>query len=312
MKKLILSMLALGSAAYVNAQTPAAVPNGDMENWSSNPTLNEPQEPTGWVSENVFCSPLLHPTDPVSVTKYTTAPFLHTASCQIQTVVVPTSGNPAYPTLADTVGTLVLGSVTATAPYLLPGAPYTDKPQTFSYETQYTPASGTDSAYVVVQLTKRVSGVRTIVAMNAMNIPPSSVWTANSFSLSYINPALTPDSLTIVFTSSYNRKKAAPGSVLLIDALAFTGINGIQEYQNLVHFSTYPNPANSELNLNTEAGKVNLVNITDISGRVIETIHITSDHTVLNTGTYGAGLYLYTALSKEGTVQARGKFNVSK
>ncbi|MFI5148792.1 MAG: T9SS type A sorting domain-containing protein [Bacteroidia bacterium] len=317
MKKLILSMLAISGAAYVNAQTPAAVPNGDMETWGSTAPLNEPQEPTGWVSENVFCSSFMNPADPVSVTKYTSSPFLHTASAQITTVNISPSactgcGNPTYPAVADTVGMLLLGTVKTSAPYLVPGAPYTDKPQTFSYETQYTPASGSDSAYVVVQLTKRVGGVRTIISQNAVNIPPSSVWSAHSFSLNYTNPTLVPDSVTIIFTSSYNRKKAAPGSVLLVDALAFTGINGIQEYPNLVHFSTYPNPANTELNLNTDAGKVDLVTITDMSGRTIETVHITSDHTVMNTGKYDSGLYLYTAFNKEGVIQARGKFNVTK
>jgi|GEM_PF-1440455 hypothetical protein len=315
MKKLLLSMLVLGTATVMNAQSPVA--NGDMETWSSS-AFSEPQEPTGWVSENIACSPALKPADPVSVTKYTSSPFLHTASAQITTVDISTSsscpscGNPLPGSIPDTIGVLILGSITTSAPYIIPGAAYTSKPQTFSFESQYTPANSLDSAYVVVQLSKNVAGVHTLIAQNAVEIPPSSVWAAHSFSLNYTNYSLTPDTLTIVFTSSYNRKHAAPGSTLLIDALTFTGINGIQEFQNLVKFDTYPNPSNSELNLNTDAGKVSLVNICDMSGRTIETLAITSDHTTVNTSSFAAGLYIYHAVNKDGVVQARGKFSVTR
>ncbi|HXC05329.1 MAG TPA: T9SS type A sorting domain-containing protein [Bacteroidia bacterium] len=313
MKKGVLSILILGIAVLAKAQSPAAQPpNAGMEVWGSNPTLNEPQEPTGWVSENVFCSAFIGPTNPVSVTQYAPA-FAGSHAAQIKTVVIPppSSNNPAYPTIPDTVGELVLGTVQISSPYLLAGAAYTDKPMTFTFQSKYT-AVGLDSAYVVIRLSQYSGGVRNIIALNAVNIPPSAAYTAQSFNLTYFNSGIFPDSLAIAFYSSYHRKDARANSVLVIDSLHFSGTVGIEEYQNLVHFNTYPNPAHSVLNITTDAKLVDHVSVCDLSGRLVENVRISSDYTVLNTSNYPAGMYMYNAINKEGVIQARGKFSVTK
>jgi hypothetical protein len=310
MKKLLLAIYTMGSAALTYAQSPAQIPNSGMENWSSNSTLNEPVEPTGWFSENIFCSPALHPTDPVSVTKYTPA-FAGNFSAQIKTVVIPSSGNLNYPTIPDTLGELVLGTVQFSSPYLFPGAAYTSKPMTLSFESMYTPV-GSDSAYAVIQLSKWTTS-RQIISFNTYRIPPSGVFTPNTFNLTYLISTLFPDTINIAFTSSANnRHNARGGSILVIDGLNLTGTVGIEEYQNNVHFSTYPNPANTELNITTDASLVDHMNICDLSGRVIASMHVSADHTVINTSTYPAGMYVFNAISKEGVIQARGKFSVTR
>jgi len=310
MKKLILSITALCAVYLSNAQSPAPVPNGGMETWGQNATLNEPQEPTGWVSANVFCSALLGGTaNPVSVTQLTPA-FTGSFSAQIKTVHLTT--NPAYPSLSDTLGVLVLGAIKPATPYLVSGAPYTSKPLTFSFESMYTPM-GTDSAYFTISLTKWTGTSRTIVTSNAAQILPSATWTSNTVTLNYLNTTTIPDTLIINFTaSSYKRGNARPGSVLDLDALAFSGINGIAEYSNNVSFNAYPNPANSILNLVTDARQIESVNVYDITGKSVDAIKITADHTQLNTSAYASGLYFYSAVSKSGEAVARGKFTVSR
>jgi hypothetical protein len=311
MKKLILSITVLATAYIVNAQTQP--PNAGMETWGA--TVNEPVEPTSWVSANVLASPLVtfpNPNpNPTSVTQATTAPapFAGTYSAKITSVVLTT--NPAYPSVPDTAGSLLLGSVKTSAPFLISGTPYTDRPITFTFQSAYT-AVGPDAASVFVQLSKwnTASATRTIITQDAAVIAPGAAFSLNTINLTYLNSTTIPDTLQIVFSASATRANARPGSVLLIDGLAFTGINGIKEYQNLVKFSTYPNPANSILNLVTDARRVEKLSIMDITGREIEALKITSDRTVLSTSAYNAGMYIYTALNSQGEIVARGKFNV--
>jgi hypothetical protein len=317
MKKSILTLAALGVACMIQAQTPAQPPNAGMETWGS--ALNEPKEPTGWVSENALASPVLtfpNPNpNPTSVTQDNTAPapFAGLYSAKITTVVVTT--NPGYPTIPDTVGYLILGSVKTSPPYLIPGAPYTSKPLTFTFESMYTPVGG-DAAGVSVQLSKwdatTTPPSRIVIATAVSVIAPSSVFTLNSLNLTYLNQTAVPDTLQLSFSSSATRSGARPGSELVLDGLAFTGINGIQEYKNAVSFNAYPNPASSEINLVTSSKEVSLVNVYDITGRELEALKITSDHTVLNTASYTTGIYFYSATNSKGEILARGKFNVVK
>jgi hypothetical protein len=314
MKKLILSVSILAAAYTVNAQTQP--PNAGMDTWSSG-SLQEPQEPTGWVSANVLASPLLtfpNPNpNPTSVTADNSAPapFAGAFSAKIVTVVL--TSNPAFPTVADTLGTLMLGSVKTSTPYLLPGVSYTDKPLTFSFQSAYT-AVGPDAATVFVQLSKwntaSTPASRTIITQDAAVIAPSSTFMNNSFNLTYLNGTVIPDTLQIIFSASATRANSRAGSTLLIDALAFTGINGIHEYTNSVKFSTYPNPSSAVLNLVTDSKHVDKLSILDITGREIEAVKITADHTMLNTSSYTAGVYIYTAMNSQGEIVARGKFNV--
>ncbi len=309
MKKILLSLTALCAVILVNAQTQP--PNAGFETWGS--SLGEPQEPTGWVSENVLASPLLttpNPNpNPTSVTQYTPAQT-GSFSCQVVTKVI--TYNPAYPALADTMGALILGKVSTSSPYLLAGIAYTDRPNTFSFESMYTPV-GSDSAWAYVALTKWTGSSRSIIASNYSDIPPSATWMPRSFTLNYLSTTVVPDTLQITFySSSLKRHSMMPGSTLVLDALAFSGYMGVNEYQNIVKFNTYPNPAGSVLNINTDAKKVEMLNVYDITGKVVQTLNITADHTVVNTESFNAGMYFYCATNKAGETLARGKFNVAR
>ncbi len=314
MKKLILSMTVFAAVYTINAQTQP--PNAGMENWSSSP-LNEPKDPTGWVSENVLASALLTfpatNTNPTSVTQDNVAPAPFAGSFSAKIVTVVTTTNPGYPSIPDTSGSLFLGSVSTTSPYVFPGLAYTDKPMTFSFQSAYVP-SGADVASVSVRLTKwntaTTPASRTTISQDLVVIPASATFMPNSFNLTYLNTTTFPDTLQIMFNACGTRNMAKPGSTLIIDQLAFTGISGIQEYKNNVRFSTYPNPANSILNLVTDSKQVENLSVYDITGRVIETMKITSDRTVLNTSSYTAGIYFYSAVNNQGEIVARGKFNV--
>jgi hypothetical protein len=316
MKKTILTFIALGAVYLVQAQTPTQPPTAGMETWASDPTFREPKDPVGWVSTNALASPLLtfpNPNpNPTSVTQDSVTPFSGKYSAKITSVKMTT--NPAYPSVPDTVGNLLLGSIKASAPFLISGIPYTDKPVSFSFQYKYAPV-GPDAAGVFVQLSKWSTVApagRIIIASGVAPLPATSTYSPISFSLNYLNTTTFPDTLQIAYSSSYVRANARPGSVLEVDGLAFTGISGIQEYKNTVRFSAYPNPANAEINLLTDSKEVSLVSICDITGRQIDAIKVISDHTVLNTGSYTNGIYIYSAMNAKGEIIARGKFNVIK
>jgi hypothetical protein len=309
MKKLLLPLAVLAAAFSINAQTQPA--NGGMETWGA--TYSEPQEPTNWVSANILASPLLtapNPNNnPTSVTQYTPA-FAGSFSAQIKTVVL--TYNPAYPSLPDTMGALILGAVTTSTPYLLAGHPYTDRPNTFMFESMYTPVSD-DSAWVYVQLSKWSGSSRTIIAQNIANIPVSGSFSAQSFVLSYLDMTTVPDTLQISFYSSKARRHGMrPGSILVVDGIGFSGFMGINEYKNDVKFNTYPNPAGAVLNISTDSRKVDVLNIYDITGKAVDAFAVTADRTQLNTGSYAPGMYFYCAANKAGEIVARGKFNVTR
>jgi hypothetical protein len=307
MKKALLTLTALCAVFTINAQTQP--PNAGMEIWGS--SIGEPQEPTSWVCENFLASPALTSPNPnpTSVTQYTPA-FAGSFSAAIKTVVL--SYNPGYPGLPDTMGVLILGKVQGTAPFLLAGIPYTDRPNAFAFETMYTPVLD-DTAFVNVQLSKWSGTSRTIIASNVAYISPSTSFMPQSFTLNYLTMTVVPDTLQISFFSSKARRHGMrPGSVLVVDGLAFSGFMGISEYKNTVSFAAYPNPANSFLNLTTDSRKVDLVNIYDITGKIVETLPVTVDHTQLNTGNYAPGMYFYCANNKTGETVARGKFQVTR
>lgn len=302
MKKIALSLIAAGFATCAMAQMQP--PNAGMEAWSQ--VVNEPQDPTGWISANVFY--LFSSTNPTSVVQAGTPDnYQGTYSAKITTVKL--ASNPAPGTIPDTIGYLLNGSVTFTSPYLHPGSPYTSRPQTLAFASKYMPVGG-DSAYVDVILTKWTGTSRTIISTTHHGILNNPAYVVQNVTLNYQNAVLFPDTMTITFNASGGLTHHHLGSVLYVDALAFSGSNGIEEYANSVGFSVYPNPAVSEITLMTDARKVSVVTISDMAGRVIESLKVTNDRTHVMTDTYSKGMYIYQALNSQGDLVARGKFSV--
>jgi hypothetical protein len=303
MKKLLFTLFALGTVAYANAQ--AQPPNPGMEAWSS--VFTEPQDPTNWISANVFY--VYSSTNPTSVFQAPTPNnYQGTYSAKITTVKL--ASNPAPGNIPDTIGYLLNGTVGFSSPYLKPGSPYVSRPQTLTFAAKYTPAVAGDSAYVDVALTKWNGSSRTTIASNHQGIITSATYIVQNVSINYQSATLFPDTMIITFNSSGGLHNHHLGSALWVDALAFSGTNGIEEYTNAVGFSTFPNPAVSEMTILTEAKKVSFVNVYDMTGRQIEVIKVTGDHTTVNTESYNKGMYIYQAMNSEGAIMARGKFNV--
>jgi hypothetical protein len=87
---------------------------------------------------------------------------------------------------------------------------------------------------------------------------------------------------------------------------------GVNEYTSATEVNVYPNPAKDMINFEVDANVASSIQIYDITGRVIETIRITVDRSVINTSGYANGSYTYSILDRSNAILNRGKFNVVK
>ncbi len=87
---------------------------------------------------------------------------------------------------------------------------------------------------------------------------------------------------------------------------------GVNEFTAASSENIYPNPAQNEINILADASKQKSIQITDIAGRLIETITITNNLTTLNTSAYANGLYTFSIIGKDNATANRGKFSISK
>lgn len=310
MKKQLLSLFAVAALAI----TASAQPNSGFETWST--TAGEDQQPTGWVSYNVFTSFLVDPsnTNPTSVTQ---APspnnYLGTYSAKITTVQLVT--NPASATLPSTAGILMAGSVTAVSPYIRAGFAYASRPQTMSYAAKYNPANG-DSAYAFMLLTKwnTLTMSRDTVAAGYDLIPATiPAYQVRTIAMTY-DPALStviPDTCQIFFSSSMVANPQV-GSELWVDAVQFSGYVGVNESTLNTGVNVYPNPSSTVTNFTFTSDEAFQVVISDVTGREVNRLMITNKNAKLNSSMMAAGTYTYSVITKENEVMSRGKFSVAQ
>lgn len=309
MKKKLLTILSLAAVTAAVAQT---IPNSGFENWSQ--MLGEDQQPTGWISYNIFTAPLIDAgnTNSASVTQAGSPDnYQGTYSAKITTVTLVT--NPDQANIPNTAGILMAGAVSFSSPYMLAGYASTGRPATLDYAAKYTPV-GTDTASCIVMLTKWNGTGRDTIAWG-LDYMPNAVasYTMRTVTLNH-NPALLgvfPDTCTILFSaSSYTSPQV--GSALWVDALAFSGYVGINEPVNHDGVSVYPNPSNSSTWFDFVSEEAAGLIVYDMTGREVNRTDITGKRARINSAELPAGVYSYSVISTDGQIMSRGKFSVSQ
>lgn len=311
MKKVILSLLAFTSIS-ATAFSQAIAPNAGFENWSSQ--IGEDQEPTGYISYNVFTAAIFDPgnTNPTSVTQAGSPNnYQGTYSAKITTIDLVT--NPNSMTVPNRAGMLMTGYANFTAPYLHPGFGSQQRPQTFSYYTKYTP-SGADTMWCFVQLSHWNGSSRDTIAegidWSATAIPS---YAQRTVSLVY-NPAQMnnfPDTITILFSASSTYAPQA-GSVMYVDALTFSGYVGVNEQSENNMVDVYPNPTSTTTTFDVSSDNASNVIVYDMTGREVNRVSILNKKAVLDSYKMSSGIYSYSIINKDGEVLSRGKFTVSE
>lgn len=304
MKKLLLSLSAV-IALSIGAK--AQTPSYNMENWANVQFSTTQQDPVGWASFNILVAAGM----PQSVYKVTSAPYEGSTSAKIVTRKLPSFPPvPGY----DTVGLLVLGSISAgSPPTIIYGTPYTGRPAMVNFATKYYSPS-LDTGWVRVDLTKYVSGSTVVLATGTWrtSATDSMNWTARTIDLSsaYTSTTLTPDSMKI-YCSSSSLFRPKVGSSLWVDAFTFNGwvsTNDIDGVKNSV--SVYPNPADNLLSLECTVAS-SVVEVTDIAGRRIGSYAMKGNKAEINTSDFSKGFYIYQVMDKNNKILNRGKFEVA-
>ena len=210
MKKLL---LALALLAGLSAAAQAPIPNGDLETWTGTALQ---RRPTGWQTTSDLLAAIGFPVPVNNVTRVTPG-HGGTYAAQLATVNNALAGTvPAY---------LFLGTalnLNASGAALPGGIAYTTRPARLEFWYKLTgPAAATDSAAVVVQLTRTVGGVASIIADTSFIFSAAApAYTLASLPLRY-RSAATPDTLRLVFTSGSGANPTV-GTTLTIDDVAMT------------------------------------------------------------------------------------------
>jgi hypothetical protein len=98
------------------------------------------------------------------------------------------------------------------------------------------------------------------------------------------------------------------GALKQVQWLQSLPLAGINEYAAATPVNVYPN----EINFNVDPTKVSMVEIFDISGRMIKSFTVNAVNTLVNTSNLANGMYSYSVLGKDKTVLNQGKFTVIK
>ncbi len=101
------------------------------------------------------------------------------------------------------------------------------------------------------------------------------------------------------------------GMVSYVEWLKSFPVTGINELAGTA-LRVYPNPAQNVIHISTDKTKASSIQISDITGRVVDIYAITADVTTINISAYADGLYNYIVTGAENRLMSRGKFTVVK
>jgi len=312
MKKNLLGVLLIAGIWAVPA---AAQTNAGFETWAVNPTLQQPEEPTTWITANTFASPVLtfpNPNpNPTSAFKAPT-PDNYAGTYSLRLVTVNLAYNPDTSSIPNTLGFAFQGSIVTTPSISLKDRiPFTGRPSNISFAAKYTP-SGIDTAWCYIELTKWNGSSRDIIGDMSIPIPASTSYQNFGVPIFYY-PAfmnMFPDSMHLSFSSS-SLYAPQPGSTLWADQVALTGWTGVQDVsgmQTLV--SAFPNPASESISITAETENAASVIIYDGIGRTAGVYPMNDKKALIPVSSFKLGNYFYSVTDKNGQVMAGGTFTV--
>ncbi len=315
MKKLLLtSMVLFGCCGSFFSQAF----NGGFETWGA--TANEPIQPTGWITANLFASPFLtlpNPNPNPTSAFQSTNPNIYMGMYSLRLVTVELQYNPSPTTIPDTLGACITGSFTMIPTFTMKDRiNFTGRPAMLDFAAQYTP-NGVDTASIFVQLTKWNTSTtsRDIVMEMWFPIAPGSTWNNYTVPLttSYLMPIL-PDSMSVAITASgYYAPQL--GSQLHIDNVSFSGYVGVDENDKTELVSVYPNPASESLTVDASSlnADLSLIEIMDVNGKVVMSQSMKNVNSLtVDIRTLPAGNYSYVIRGIQGIGMGNGKFTVVK
>ncbi len=102
------------------------------------------------------------------------------------------------------------------------------------------------------------------------------------------------------------------GAVKRVQWLMQAPTVGISENNEIASGAAFPNPAQNEITILTDASKQKSIEVFDMTGRKIESFLVTNNLTRINSSAYANGMYSYSITNKDNAIIYKGKFAISK
>lgn len=290
MKKLSCTLILFWSL-YVHSQNP--VPNPGFETWID---YGPYEDPDSWNSFNESTWPF----GGVTAKKDSGT---HSGALAVKLITIG-HNNTIIP------GVLCTGSLSFADASCSGGFPVNIPYANFTGFYKYLPVSG-DSSVMFAMLTKwnTISGARDTIADATLLGELEDNYTYFSIPFNY-HSAETPDSGQIVLSSTKYLFNATPGSFLIVDDLAFSGVVGIDEISP-VAAKIFPDPADELLQLQVSSVlHVKSIDVIDCFGRMMQSNYLLNSPGIISTKQFPGGIFFYKMLDENRRVVASGKFVV--
>ena len=300
---MIKKLLSLSAMAALISTTVVAQTNMGFETWG--PTTTSPSNPTGWETFNTS-----NFGGPDGTTQETADPGAGSISAKMVTM----TGFAALTGGADTIAGLLALNGDLLGGNLIGGVAYTQKPISMDLLFKSAPVGG-DTCVFFAQLQHYDIGSSTTVvdgqAVFTINLTVP-VWTSFNVPFNYFTTD-TPDTLIIFAASStggtISSGLPSPGSTFWLDGLVINNPVGVKEITNVERIAAYPNPASSSIKIALNDTKATSIKITDITGKTIKSVNVSSNVVNVNVENLPIGLYIYQVMNSNDVVYT-SKFNV--
>ena len=129
----------------------------------------------------------------------------------------------------------------------------------------------------------------------ALSIASGTVWNLNTI------PAFTaPADGIYYFGFNDNSASTATAVNMRLDTFSFTSVLGTNDFLSN-NFSVYPNPANNVINFsNNENAIVNLIEMTDMNGRVVKSFKVNATEGQVSVNDLATGIYMMKISTDQG------------
>jgi len=289
------------ATSFLFGQNP--IPNPGFENWTTHTGLSSYETPDNWATLNQLTSLA----GQYTATKVTPG---HSGNWAIKLQGITITGIGTVPGLLST------GQINNTNFSASGGFPINYKPLLFNGYYKYDLSAGLDTATIAVLETmwNTSTGKRDTVGIGGTTFATNKgSWTSFTAIIIPINNEI-PDTVSIVFLSG-SFTSANPGALFLDDLSFFPASSGVNELNISNHFSLYPNPSsNNNVNIRFDDFETNPSSliISDLTGRILNTISLKDHLTTLNTSNYADGIYYYQLIDKDNKNLLNGKFTIIK
>lgn len=300
MKKSLLTILIGITASGVNAQT--QMPNGGFENWDSETILFHTfQEPVDY-NTSTQCTAILN------ISPVTQSTDAHSGSYSARLETLSGGGNIRANGVMSTAEIICLASSGGQEG----GYAYTDEfPDQLEGWYKYAPANQ-DSAYI--QIMFLANNDQDTVCYTRHDLFAAADWTKFTVPLCDGATGNTAEVLSLFFSSSWGdgaQGQAEVGSVLFLDDIEFTNVNGIDEAITERTWTVYPNPVIGELNVQVLQGEEATIEIVDVTGKLVKQEKVNESNQKVDLNSLVTGIYLYQIRSEQNEVLRTGKLLVN-